>query len=59
MTRFYLRDRHGEPLTAYEDILQAKDALDTCEPGTDLVRSADGVLMARKVGGVLAKRQRD
>ncbi len=45
---YYLRDKNGEPLFAYDDVLDGKEALDRSEPGTELVRASDGVVLGRR-----------
>jgi len=43
---YYLRDRHGEPMTSYPDIYEGRQALRDCERGTELVRAEDGVVVS-------------
>ena len=55
MPPYYIRDRNGEPLLGYTDVLLAKEALDDAGVGCELVRTVDGVVLARKYGMVLSK----
>ena len=48
--RYYLRDRGGEPLMGYDDVLDAYAACNKGPRGAELVRAEDGVVLARHVG---------
>lgn len=55
--RYYLRDRRGEPMMAYDDILDGKEALDDAANGTELIRAEDGAVLGRKVGSLVQQRK--
>ena len=43
---YYLRDKHGEPMMAYPDIYEGREALKSMPRGTELVRASDGAVVS-------------
>lgn len=48
MSPYFLQDGNGEALLGFDDVLDGKDALDRSEPGTELVRACDGIVLGRR-----------